>query len=571
MLENFIEGAMKIISLFFLLVGIFPPCFAQGAAIYVNSSSGGGANNGSSWEDAYLSLQDALAAATSGDDIWVAQGTYYPDEGMGQTNGDRSATFALKSGVKVYGGFSNTGEPIQLDRNPDLYPVVLSGDIDQNDGEGFQNNENNSFHVLTAADLDVAAVLDGFEIIAGNAGGGSYPESVGGGLFCPNSKDLSVTHCKFNGNFAAEDGGGIYLFGESILLTDCSFRRNSCLIGGGAILIEGSGSTISEDAIILTNCSFQGNSAQDGGAVLDDSSRTTRFVNCSFQGNLGENGGALHFSAASATLINCSLQGNSALKGGAVFNFVSTTELKNCILWANSENGSISAEGASLINENQSSSSFFHCLVQNMDLTSTGVGNFNGNDSTNNPRFVAQLNPSLAPSAMGDLRLLSGSPALNSGSDDENTTVLDLIGNPRKVGTIDLGAFEGTVDLASVWNSDIDSDGASYGYEVAIGTDPASASSVDFYPLTSIQWASGNLTFDFLVNSLAPVGTQWVITRSPDLTFDSFSEIFRFDGTTSNSVNGVSSVRGENGFMITVAGASELKAFYRLEVRYVTP
>ena len=73
--------------------------------IFVDENAAG-ANDGSSWTDAYLKLQDAFSAAVSGDEIWVAQGTYRPDAGGGQIMGNRAATFQLASGVKVYGGFA---------------------------------------------------------------------------------------------------------------------------------------------------------------------------------------------------------------------------------------------------------------------------------------------------------------------------------------------------------------------------------------------------------------------------------------------------------------------------------
>ena len=84
-------------------------CYAcQGQVIYVDAAADG-ANNGSSWHDAYAHLQDALAAATEAGkavDIRVAQGVYTPDEGVGITPGDQAATFHLLNAVTLKGGYA---------------------------------------------------------------------------------------------------------------------------------------------------------------------------------------------------------------------------------------------------------------------------------------------------------------------------------------------------------------------------------------------------------------------------------------------------------------------------------
>ena len=73
---------------------------AQSTIIYVNQSAAGN-YDGTSWTDAYTDLQSALTAATSGEEVWVAAGTYKPTAGA-----DRIATFQLKNGVALYGGFA---------------------------------------------------------------------------------------------------------------------------------------------------------------------------------------------------------------------------------------------------------------------------------------------------------------------------------------------------------------------------------------------------------------------------------------------------------------------------------
>jgi len=83
--------------------------------LYVNASAAPG-GDGSSWATAYNKLQDAISQANSCagiSEIWVAQGTYFPDEGTGITDNDRSQSFDLKSGLAIYGGF--VGNETDLD------------------------------------------------------------------------------------------------------------------------------------------------------------------------------------------------------------------------------------------------------------------------------------------------------------------------------------------------------------------------------------------------------------------------------------------------------------------------
>ena len=117
----------------------------------------GGLSSGdcSDWSIA-CELRYALTlASTPGYVIYVEEGRYTPTSGS-----DRTISFDLHSGVAIYGGFSSgAGHP----RNPALYPTYLSGDLTGNDGGNFSNNAENSYHVVSAIDVDSTAVLDGLD------------------------------------------------------------------------------------------------------------------------------------------------------------------------------------------------------------------------------------------------------------------------------------------------------------------------------------------------------------------------------------------------------------------------
>jgi hypothetical protein len=60
--------------LFFLLLG---SSLLNAATIYVDVDATG-SNNGASWTNAYTSLQSAISNASSGDEVWVAEGNPLP-------------------------------------------------------------------------------------------------------------------------------------------------------------------------------------------------------------------------------------------------------------------------------------------------------------------------------------------------------------------------------------------------------------------------------------------------------------------------------------------------------------
>ena len=130
--------------------------------IYYVTPGGSGTQDGQSWANA-SALQYSLKTARSGDQIWAAAGVYKPTADA--TN--RTATFQLKAGLAVYGGFAGI-EPKDFDltkRDLATSLTILSGDLNGDDA-GFTNNGENSYHVVTGAD---GGTLDGVTISAGNA------------------------------------------------------------------------------------------------------------------------------------------------------------------------------------------------------------------------------------------------------------------------------------------------------------------------------------------------------------------------------------------------------------------
>jgi hypothetical protein len=464
---------------------------SDGGPIFVNATVSDGTGDGTSWANAFRHLQSALAVASAGAEIWVAKGTYYPDEGTGQSDNNRTSTFALKPGVAIYGGFAGT-ETSFSQRDPSAHPTTLSGDIG-NPGD----ISDNAYQVLRASGAAITAttILGGFTITAGNANG-SFPNNTGGGIYNNSSSSPTLTNCSFQGNSASQWGGGIYNSTSSPTLTNCSFQGNSASLSGGGIYNFDSSPT-------LTNCSFQGNSAtQDGGGIYNDRSLPT-LTNCSFQGNVADYGGGICNEFSSPILNNCSFQGNSADFGGGIFNEFSSLILNNCIIWRNKDSSGTGTASSSVFNDSNAPI-YSHCLIQGYSKSELDAGSSPGtNLAPNAPHFVREVDPNTAPNTTGgDLCLLTGSPALNVGNNDANSTATDLAGNPRKVGTIDLGAYEGAfVTFAHLGYSDPNGDANGNGItnfgDYAAGGNPSAPDDPSLHP----KLIGNQLTFSFRDNA----------------------------------------------------------------------
>jgi predicted outer membrane repeat protein len=337
---------------------------ARGAAadptvLYVDRDATAGANDGTSWADAYTTLQGALDESNANGstlyEIWVAEGTYYPDEGGSHVNNSRTESFRLSyDNVQLYGGFAG-GETARGERDWAAHPIVLSGDIDQD-----STLANNAYHVVyldgeTNVPIGGATVIDGFTITAGNANG-AFPDDSGGGLYCAgrgsgHACSPALTNVTFSGNTAGA-GGGMFNDGSnsgtsSPALTDVTFSGNTGTVFGGGMSNYGSYSGTSNP--YLMNVTFSGNAATIGGGMSNygtySGSSNPGLTNVTFSGNTGTTyGGGMYSNGYSGismpALYNVTFSGNTAGAGGGMYSSgtggISIPTLVNSILWGDS-------------------------------------------------------------------------------------------------------------------------------------------------------------------------------------------------------------------------------------------
>lgn len=477
---------------------------ALGSILYVDDSATG-ADDGSSWCDAFVFLQDALDEALSSGgavtEIHAAQGTYKPDQGISQSLGDREATFQLINGTALMGGYAGCDQPNADGRDVEENTTILSGDLSGNDvpvpctgnspdcdafggrcGDGFciisDNNGENSYHVVTGTGTHEVAVLDGFTITSGNANGSNAVDVRGGGLSI-HTGSPTVIDCIFAGNTASLNGGGISNYISSPTITRCTFRANAARAGAGMNNENGGAGSVTDCAFVgnsasgsggamtavvfnstrISQCKFIDNSANKGGAIYHVTAGLQPITNCTFIGNSAAAvGGALYNAGNDASVDNCTFSGNTAaLGGGAIYNVLeSRVTLTNSVLWGNSPN------------EVRNQDTSVDKLIVSFNNLKGGFpgGTIDGGGNINSdPLFVDADGPDNIPGTDDDnLRLNVGSPCIDTGDADVMFVPgdTDLDGHARVLcGRVDMGAYEfgigdedcdGQVDLQDLLN-----------------------------------------------------------------------------------------------------------------------
>jgi hypothetical protein len=405
----------------------------EGSVLYVDADAAG-AGTGVSWTDAFTQVQSALDTASSGYDIWVAEGVYVPTAGV-----TRTVTFQLVGGVALYGGFDPlVGDDAFAERDWGNHVTVLSGDLDGDDATDAHGvvtttahiAGDNAWTVVTGSGVTETAVLDGFVVTGGQANGSSgdcdlhEPCRTGGGMYNQGGSP-TVRNVTFSGN-SASSGGGMANFDISDpTLTNVTFSANSAGYSGGGMYNDDSDPT-------LTNVTFSANSAgYSGGGMYNDVGAPT-LTNVTFSANSAARYcGGMCNGGSSPTLTNVTFSGNRAGLGGGMHNDVSNPTLTNCILWGNT-----AISGTQIYNhDSDSTPTITYSDVQGGCPLYSNCSDLLDAD----PQFVRDPDPgdgdwtTLDDNDYGDLRLRPGSPAIDAG---DNSAVppgitTDLGGNPR--------------------------------------------------------------------------------------------------------------------------------------------
>lgn len=476
-----------------------------GGIIYVNATATG-SNNGSSWSNAFTSLQSALdiAQCAGVTQIYVSKGTYAPSANMSNTpTSGQDATFKMQKNLAIIGGFSVADGVTTIGaRNISLYPAILSGEI-QKDG----NPSNNVYNVINNYNtgVDSTAVLDGFTI----TGAMNNLTGLGGGIINANTSPKFL-NCTISDNFVGgtytATGAGMYNLNASPIIRNCLFTANRA---SGIDNAFGAGLSNDNSSPKIERCIFRDNivSAPNpaGGAIYSSNGSGGAISNSLFSGNTGT---AICADASVFTLYNVTIAGNSGTSsraGGLLLIANSNFNILNSIVYGNADGN---------ITNLSSVPTFYYCNVGGSGGSSwnTTYGTSGGGNKDVDPVFTS------------DYHLQASSPLINAGDNASAYGNIDLGGENRKKNVTDLGAYEfqgeNIISVAAISNIIVNKGTAvaSVGLPTAVNVTLSNSSTVTANVSWNTSSYNANVAADYPLTGTIALSNGGIFSNTNHLT-----------------------------------------------------
>jgi hypothetical protein len=391
---------------------------------YVNANAIG-ANDGSSWADAFTNVTDALALTNLNDAVWVAKGTY--------TLADKNTPIAVSTDeVDIIGGFAGT-ETTLAERDITAIhttnATIFTGDINGDDIDGdFSSNKTDNAERLfevTASDVTFDGII--FENIYDTSTSGGVEEN--GVIFIPNSSSINNLKIK-NSVFRSNYSNGYLLkmrtLNGGLLIENTKFINNT-IVNRGLVYVQSdstNGYIFTRWANVLVADNDINVAALDiyredwnNGSTLDVIINNSTFVNNDYNGTYGN---------------SITASGNGSVN----------LNVNNTIFWQNTVNGTAATRDIS----NGLVSTYDVFIRNSIANVSSNAGTYGGTFSATNVTTLdpatdnLNLDAEYKPTSASNYIVDQGD---NAYYDTALFGDLDLSGNDRVFNTtIDLGAYE---------------------------------------------------------------------------------------------------------------------------------
>lgn len=197
--------------------GAYEAILPESGKVYYVRTNGNDLNDGLSWDRAFATVTAALNKAeqitdkTKRPQIWIAKGTY-TNKSTDKVH-EQYYGYQMVEGVNVYGGFPATGNPGEDDRNPKLYETILQPG--ETDPSVMVENRAESFgRVLVQPDeFEIETIWDGFTLRHGYLFS-CYRQNIAGDISTVKTDAIGVT-----------GGAGAYLMKKGVL-ENCVIQNN---------------------------------------------------------------------------------------------------------------------------------------------------------------------------------------------------------------------------------------------------------------------------------------------------------------------------------------------------------